>query len=154
MTYDHVYRPDWDEYFIRIANLIASRSTCLRKQYGAVIVDKDHNIVSTGYNGAPAGVISCFDEGECIRDMLGIDSGTNYEICKSLHSEMNAIIRSRMSVKGCDLYIGSLGDKDDRTPCNICKRIILNAGIEHCIWLTPNGAKVKAIVKDSFWHGL
>lgn len=144
-----IIRPSWEVYFINIANLVSTRSTCLRRQYGAVIVDPNHTIVSTGYNGAPSNTRSCLDSSVCVRDSLGIPSGMNYELCKSVHAEMNAIIRSRSSVIGCDLYIGSTNIKDDREPCDMCKRIMVNAGIKRCIYVAGDTI-ISAIVKDAY----
>ena len=84
-------RPSWDEYFIEIAKVVSSRSTCLRRRYGAVIV-KDKVIVSTGYNGAPRGSINCVDVNKCKRRELNIPSGERYELCEAVHAEQNAII--------------------------------------------------------------
>ena len=132
------YRPDWHNYFLGIAAEVSSRSTCLRAQYGAVIVDQSHTIISTGYNGAPTGMISCYEKLLCIRDELNIPSGMNYELCKSVHSEANAIIRSRSSVRGCQLYISSFNRELDFEPCDMCKRMMVNAGIEECIYMREN----------------
>ena len=84
-------RPTWDEYFIEIAKVVSSRSTCIRRRYGAVIV-KDHVIVSTGYNGAPRGSINCIDTNRCKRQELNIPSGERYELCEAVHAEQNAIV--------------------------------------------------------------
>ena len=85
-------RPSWDEYFMEITHLVARRSTCLRRQVGAVLV-KDKNILATGYNGAPSGVAHCLDVG-CLREKLGIPSGERHELCRGLHAEQNAIIQA------------------------------------------------------------
>lgn len=121
-------RPSWDDYFLSVANVIATRSTCLRYQYGAVIVDSKNTIISTGYNGAPSNTESCFDKGFCYRDKNNIPSGTRYETCSSVHAEANAIIRSQSSVRDCTLYIGSINDAPC-FPCEMCKRLMVNAGI-------------------------
>ena len=143
-------RPDWSNYFLDIADNIASRSTCIRAQYGAVIVSPDNTIVSTGYNGAPSHVESCYDKGSCIRNTLGIAHRDRYEICYSVHAEANALIRSKSDTRGCDLYIGSIGYDLDREPCFMCKRMMLNAGIIHCIWRDMKGEIVTAKVIDAF----
>lgn len=127
-------RPNWDEYFLNIAEQVASRSTCLRAQYGSVIV-KDLSIIATGYNGAPSNVPSCYDRKTCIRDQKGIPHGERYEICYSIHSEVNAILRANSPVIGGRIYIaGMRGDtRIDCTPCFMCKRIMLNARLATCV---------------------
>src|SRR5690242_6849402 len=85
-------RPSWDEYFMEITHLVAKRSTCLRRQVGAVLV-KDKNILATGYNGAPSGVAHCLEVG-CLREKLAIPSGERHELCRGLHAEQNAIIQA------------------------------------------------------------
>lgn len=123
-------RKDWDEYFIDLAVLVASRSSCLRKQHGAVIV-KDKQILSTGYNGTPAKVEHCKT---CFREDNNIPHGTMYELCKSVHAEMNSIILAAkygISVDGADMYITGL-------PCLMCTRVIINAGIKNVIVLTTD----------------
>lgn len=116
-------RPGWDEYFLEIARVVAKRSTCLRRQIGAVIV-KDRRILTTGYNGAPSGLAHCLEIG-CLRDELGVPSGTRHETCRALHSEMNAVIQAAqhgVSTKGATLYCTS-------QPCSVCARMLINAGI-------------------------
>jgi dCMP deaminase len=138
MTLQPFTRPSWRDYFLSIAAEVSRRSTCLRAQYGAVIVDSEHTIISTGYNGAPSGVISCYEKELCIREEMKIPHGMNYELCKSVHSEANAIIRSRSSVRDCKLYISSFNRELDFEPCEICKRMMVNAGIEECIYMREN----------------
>lgn len=121
-------RPTWDDYFLNIADVVASRSTCLRAQYGAVIVDRHHTIISTGYNGAPMGTRSCYDKEQCYRAENNIPSGTMYETCQSVHAEANAIIRARTDVRNCRLYIASSTDSNC-IPCEMCKRLMIYAGI-------------------------
>lgn len=155
-------RPDWDDYFLSIASVVASRSTCLRARYGAVIVSQDHSIISTGYNGAPVGVMSCFEKGFCLRDKLVIQHGEHYEICYSVHSEPNAILRAGKSVRGCDIYISGFRERMqqtsmhhaeiikeliDCTPCFMCKRLMINAGLRNCIYRQPSGELIKEGVK-------
>ncbi|MCF7936728.1 MAG: dCMP deaminase family protein [Synergistales bacterium] len=116
-------RPDWMEYFMVIAEVVASRSTCLRRKVGAVIV-RDRHIVSTGYNGAPRGVRHCAETG-CLREQLGIPSGQRHEICRGAHAEMNAIAQAAStgtSTEGTDLYCTT-------EPCSFCSKAIINAGI-------------------------
>ena len=124
-----------ENYYLDIAQTVAERSTCLRKMYGAIIVKNDV-IVSTGYNGAPRGRKNCTDLGSCMRDKLGIPRGERYEMCRSIHSEANAIIAaSREQMLGSTLYMACV---DPRTreivpgtsSCMMCKRQIINAGID------------------------
>lgn len=126
-------RPNKDEYYLKIALTVSKRSTCLRRQYGAIIVKNDE-IISTGYNGAPRGKKNCCDIGTCPRKDL--EHGTNYEICKSVHAEMNAIISAaRKDMIGSTLYLAGTenGKVIHAEPCSICKRLIKNAGIEKVI---------------------
>ncbi len=122
-------RPSWDEYFIEIARLVATRSTCLRRRVGAVIV-KDRRILATGYNGAPSGIAHCAQVG-CLREKLGVPSGERHELCRGLHAEQNAIIQAALhgvSVKGAWLYSTTF-------PCIICTKMLINAGIERIYYL-------------------
>ena len=117
-------RPSWDTYFMNITNLVAERSTCLRRAVGAVLV-KDKRILSTGYNGAPTGLKHCLEVG-CLREQLGIESGKMHELCRGIHAEQNAIIQAAyhgVSVKGASIYCTN-------QPCSICARMIINAGIK------------------------
>ena len=117
-------RPSWDEYFIELAYFVARRSTCTRRQVGAVIV-KDKHILATGYNGAPKGIAHCLDTG-CLRDKLGIPSGTRHEICMASHAEQNAIIQAAyhgIAIKDSVIYCTT-------HPCSICAKMIINAGIK------------------------
>jgi dCMP deaminase len=121
-------RPSWDEYFMEITRLVVSRSTCLRRQVGAVIV-KDKKILATGYNGAPSGLAHCIDRG-CLRDELGIPSGERHELCRGLHAEQNAIIQAAyhgVSINGATLYCTNL-------PCIICTKMLINAGITRVVY--------------------
>ena len=139
-------RPDWDEYFIGIAKAVATRATCLRRKYGAVIT-KDNIIVSTGYNGAPAGMKDCLEVGKCTRKELQIPHGERYELCHSVHAEANAIIRASVDeLWGATMYIaGSDNDKGEclSEPCMMCKRMILNARIAKVVYSDgKNGFRV------------
>lgn len=125
------HRPDWDQYFLEIAHVVAKRSTCKRRQIGAVIV-RDRRILTTGYNGAPSGLAHCLEVG-CLRDQLGIPSGTRTEMCRALHSEMNAIIQAAqhgVSTKGATLYC-------THQPCSVCARMLINAGITRIVYTGP-----------------
>ncbi|HAH86315.1 MAG TPA: cytidine deaminase [Armatimonadetes bacterium] len=121
-------RPDWDHYFMQIAEVVAKRSTCMRRHIGAVIV-KDRRILTTGYNGAPSGLAHCLETG-CLRDKQGIPSGTRHELCRALHSEMNAIIQAAqygVSTRDSTLYC-------THQPCSVCTRMIINAGITRVVY--------------------
>jgi len=121
----HNERPTWDEYFMGIAELTARRSTCLRRNVGAVIV-QDRHIVATGYNGAPRGIDHCAQRGGCLREEMGIPSGERHELCRALHAEQNAIIQAATfghSIEGATIYI-------THAPCVICSKMIINAGIK------------------------
>lgn len=121
-------RPDWDTYFMEIAMLVSRRSTCLRRQVGAVVV-KERNILSTGYNGAPTGITHCEVTG-CLREKLNVPSGERHELCRGLHAEQNAIIQAAYhgtSIKDSVLYCTNL-------PCSICSKMIINAGIKKIVY--------------------
>ncbi len=116
-------RPDWDSYFMEIAQIVSKRSTCKRRNVGALIV-KEKRILSTGYNGAPTGLKHCIEAG-CLREKLNIASGERHELCKGLHAEQNAIIQAAyhgVSISSADIYSTHL-------PCSICIKMIINAGI-------------------------
>ncbi len=116
-------RPNWDEYFLELAQLVASRSTCIRRQVGAVLV-KNERIISTGYNGAPKNLGHCLDLG-CLREEMGIPSGQRYELCRGVHAEQNALINAAyygVSTRDSVLYCTN-------QPCIICARMIINAGV-------------------------
>ena len=125
-------------YYLDIAETVAERSTCLRKKYGAIIVKND-SIVSTGYNGAPRGRKNCTDLGVCMRDKLGIPRGERYELCRAVHSEANAIIAApREQMLGATLYMVGVDAKSgellrDTNSCMMCKRMVINAGIDTVI---------------------
>ena len=128
-------RRDKVNYYLDLAKMVAQRSTCLRRHYGAVIVKNDE-VIATGYVGAPRGRKNCTDMGECIRAKMEIPRGERYELCRSVHAEMNAIISaprdkmigSAMFLAGVDARTGEyiLGSNS----CSMCKRVIINAGIE------------------------
>lgn len=139
-------RPSWDEYFIEIAKVVSSRSTCLRRRYGAVIV-KDNVIVSTGYNGAPRGSVSCVDKGSCRRKELNVPAGERYELCEAVHAEQNAVINgSPERMKEATIYIAGFEDDNsfaDGKPCLLCRRMIRNAMIKEIVYLKKDGSIVK-----------
>jgi dCMP deaminase len=136
-------RPDWEEYFIEIAKVVSSRSTCLRRRYGAVIV-KDNVIVSTGYNGAPRGSMNCVDKGSCKRQELKVPAGERYELCEAVHAEQNAIINGPPDrMKDAAIYIAGFeesGDFADGRPCLLCRRMIQNAMIKEVVYLKKDGS--------------
>jgi Deoxycytidylate deaminase len=131
-------RRDKENYYLDIADTVLQRSTCLRRKYGAIIVRNDE-IISTGYNGAPRGRKNCSDLGTCAREKLKIPSGERYELCRSVHAEANAIISaSRRDMLGSTIYLVGRDAKTnellpDATSCSMCKRQIINAGIERIV---------------------
>ena len=121
-------RPSWDKYFIEITRLVATRSTCLRRGVGALLV-KDRNILATGYNGAPSGISHCSKTG-CLRERLNVPSGERHELCRGLHAEQNAIIqaaRHGVNIDGATLYCTTM-------PCVICTKMLINAGIKRVVF--------------------
>lgn len=132
------------DYYLTIARAVSLRGTCLRRNYGAVIV-KDDRIVSTGYNGAPRGEDNCCDTGVCIRQQQGIPSGQRYELCKSVHAEQNAVIFAGFDkTNGSTLYLAGTDvetGNDIAAPdcCDMCKRVIRNAGIKRVYFLNADG---------------
>lgn len=131
-------RIDKVNYYLDIAETVTERATCLRRCWGAVIVKNDE-IISTGYNGAPRGRKNCTDVGFCIREKLNVPRGERYELCRSVHAEQNAIISaSRRDTIGATLYIVGVDAKtreyvEKSMPCAMCKRTIINSGIEKVI---------------------
>ena len=138
-------RSSKEEYYLNIAKEVAERSTCYRNKGGTVIVCDDQ-IIATGYIGAPRKTKSCFERNECLRDKLNIPHGQRYEMCRSVHAEMNAIInaaRAGVSLLGGDMYIyiceAKNNVKKDSYPCFYCKRVIINAGLNRIICSTGEG---------------
>ena len=127
-----------ENYYLDIADAALQRSTCLRRKYGAIVVKEDE-IVSTGYNGAPRGRVNCSDLGRCTREAMNIPSGERYELCRSVHAEANAIISAaRRDMLGGTLYLVGRTAADNAlvayaTPCAMCRRLILNAGIQRVV---------------------
>jgi dCMP deaminase len=120
-------RPDIDEYFLKIASVVAERSTCRRHHVGAVAV-KDKHILATGYNGAPSGLKDCLELG-CLRDEMGIKSGTRQEICRGIHAEQNVIIQASLhgvSLEGATVYV-------THSPCILCAKMLVNAKIKRFV---------------------
>jgi len=125
-------------YYLNIAQECTLRGTCLRRSYGAVIVKNDE-IISTGYTGSPRGRLNCCDHGQCLREELNIPSGQRYEICRSVHAEMNACIHAgRKDMLGATMYLCGVVKKTGKIfaetiPCELCKRVIINSGIDTVI---------------------
>ncbi len=120
-------RPGPDEYFLKIARVVAERSTCRRHHVGALAV-RDKHILTTGYNGAPAGLKDCLELG-CLRDELGIPSGTRHEICRAIHAEQNVIVQAALhgvSLEGATIYC-------THSPCNLCAKMLVNARIKRFV---------------------
>ncbi len=131
-------RTSKQNYYLDIADSVLERSTCLRRKYGAIIVRNDE-IISTGYNGAPRGRRNCSDIGSCARETLNIPSGERYELCRSVHAEANAIISAaRRDMIGATLYLvgrdAKSGELIRAGSCTMCKRQIINAGIERVVY--------------------
>ena len=116
-------RPSWDEYFLQLAAQASTRSTCLRRQVGAVLV-RDKRVLATGYNGAPRGVSHCLDVG-CLREQLGVPSGERHELCRAIHAEQNAVIQAAVhgvAIEGAVLYC-------THQPCVLCAKMLINCGV-------------------------
>lgn len=125
------HRPSWDEYFMKLATEVATRTTCLRRGVGAIIV-KDRRILATGYNGPPTGLAHCAETG-CLRQQLGVPSGQRHEICRGLHAEQNAIIQAArygINITEAAIYITT-------QPCVVCAKMLINAGITEIIYQNP-----------------
>ena len=119
----------WDERFMQLAEDVSTWASCLRRKVGAVIV-RDNRVMTTGYNGASAGIMTCVKRGECLREKLGIPSGTRHELCYAAHAEQNAIIQAAkygVNIDGATLYC-------THQPCGICAKIIINAGIKRIVY--------------------
>ena len=140
-------------YYLDIADTVLTRSTCNRRKLGAIIVLNDE-IISTGYNGAPRGRKNCIDLGTCIREKMDIPNFERYELCRSVHAEANAIISAaRKDMIGATLYLSGRDAKtgeyrEDTTPCSMCKRLIINAGIKKTVCRTGEGKHVYTLTRD------
>jgi len=121
-------RPTWDEYFMKITEEVSTRSTCLRRQVGAIIV-KDKRILATGYNGAPSGLKHCLEVG-CIREIQNISSGEKHELCRGIHAEQNAIIQAALH----GIKIDEASIYTTHQPCILCAKMLINAGIKEIIY--------------------
>lgn len=137
-------RKSKDVYFSEIADLVSSRSTCLRNQVGAVLV-KESQILTTGYNGAPKGLPHCDEEG-CMREKLGVKPGERHELCRGLHAEQNSIIQAAyhgVSVRGAKMYCTTF-------PCSICTKMMINAGITEVVYIDQYDDELSAqLLKES-----
>lgn len=151
-------RPSWDQYFMDITRLVATRSTCMRRQVGAILV-KDRNILATGYNGVPSGISHCDTVG-CLRERLKVPSGERHELCRGLHAEQNAIIqaaRHGINIDNSTLYCTTM-------PCIICTKMLINAGISTIIYaegyaddlaremLAETGIKISQFIPEDLEH--
>ena len=121
-------RPSWDEYFMNITKVIASRSTCLRRKVGALLV-KDNHILASGYNGAPSGLKHCLEIG-CLREQQNIPSGQRHELCRGLHAEQNVLIQAAVhgvAIEGATVYVTC-------QPCVLCAKMLINARIKRVVF--------------------
>lgn len=135
-------RPSRMVYYLCIADAVALRATCIRRRYGAVIV-KDDVIVGTGYCGSPRGGVNCCDTGKCEREKRGAKRGEHYEWCNSVHAEQNAIIPTDSEkLKGATMYIVgrevSTDELCDSSPCDMCRRVIINSQISKIVYIRGN----------------
>ncbi|MEG2915319.1 MAG: dCMP deaminase family protein [Oscillospiraceae bacterium] len=148
-------RRDKINYYLDIAEVVTERGTCLRRNYGAIIVKNDQ-IISTGYVGAPRGRQNCCDLGYCTREKLNVPRGERYELCRSVHAEQNAIIHaSRENMLGSTLYLVGIEAKtqvyiENARPCAMCKRLIINAGIKEVIVRNSKNEYVVLDVEKEF----
>ena len=138
-------RPTVDEYFMRMAHLAKSRSTCIRRSVGAIIV-KDKRVLTTGYNGAPKGLKHCTEIGTCLREELGIPEGERHELSRGVHAEQNAIIQAAVfgvSIKGATIYV-------THHPCSVCAKMLINADIKEIVYESGYPDELaKEILKES-----
>lgn len=143
-----------EEYYLNIADAVGARGTCLRRNYGAIIVKAD-NIIATGYTGSPRGEANCCDVCKCEREVLNIPSGERYELCKSVHAEQNCIISaSRLDMIGSTLYLSgrdaNTGELLNAKPCLMCEKMIKNAGIARVIARQADGSYMTTeVVNDT-----
>jgi len=122
-------RPSWDEYFLKIAHVVAERSTCLRRQVGVVLV-RDRRILTTGYNGAPRGLRHCEEVG-CLREQLNVPSGERHELCRAVHAEANALLQAAshgIATEGATIY-------STLHPCSMCAKNLINAGVVKIVYV-------------------
>ena len=150
-------RRDKENYYLDIAQTVMERSTCCRGHYGAIIVRNDE-IIATGYNGAPRGRANCVDMGYCSREAMQVPRGERYELCRSVHAEANAIISAaRRDMMGATLYLvgrdtATGGYYPETTPCAMCRRLIINAGIAQVVCRTGADEYTTTLVRDWVYH--
>ena len=135
-------RPTWDEYFLKIAYLVATRTTCVRREVGSIVVHSNR-ILTTGYNGAPDGFTHCAKKG-CLREQLKIPSGSRHELCRGVHAEQNAILQAAkfgISLDGAVIYVTT-------HPCEICAKLIINSGIKKIIYCETYPSKLTVDLLD------
>ena len=141
-------RPTWDEYFMNIVHQLKKRSTCTRRQFGAIVVNGKKEIISTGFNGVVRGAEHCEDIG-CIKDEMGVESGMGHGICPAVHAEQNALIQAGKDAEGATLYLNGF-------PCKICARLIVNSGIKRLImsgdYSDEEGLKILTRAKIELIH--
>ncbi|MEM4271922.1 MAG: dCMP deaminase family protein [Candidatus Pacearchaeota archaeon] len=156
-------RPSWDEYWMKQAEVVASRGKCMRRNYGAVITTLDNVLISQGYTGPPRGMPHCEQLGKCWRKELNIPSGERYELCRSVHAEVNTVINAarngaRIIPQGSKLYLYGFSTEDgkriDAAPCEMCKRVIINAGVVEIYQSLANGAILKQKISDVMWNDI
>ncbi len=150
-------RPPKDQYYLNIAKVVSTRSTCLKVMIGSIIVKEDQ-IIATGYVGAPRNTKSSLEHGFCLRQQLQIASGTQYELCRSVHAEQNTIInaaRAGVSLLGGDMYIYGEDQEQKKVlfacPCFICKKMIINAGLRRVVVSVPEAAEPLRIFQTADW---
>ena len=151
-----IERPEKEDYYLHIAQVVSRRSTCLKVLIGAIIVKEDQ-IIATGYVGAPRHTRSSLDHGSCLRQKLQIPSGTQYELCRSVHAEQNTIInaaRAGVSLLGGDMYIFGENRESGKTlfafPCFICKKMIVNAGLTRVLVSQPDAGSCRVFRVDDW----
>ena len=151
MKNKNMERPSKTEYYLKIAETVSTRGTCLRRRFGAIIV-KDDTIISTGYVGASRGRKNCCDIGKCFRMENNIPSGQRYELCRSVHAEMNAVMNADpIKRQGATLYLVGLendGSYTEADCCSMCKRVIINSGISKVVFRTKTGGVRAVNVSD------
>lgn len=154
VKFGKVLRVDKENYYLDVAEVVLERGTCLRRNFGAVIVNNDQ-IISSGYTGAPRGRKNCIDIGECIRKKLNIPRGERYELCRSVHAEANAIVHaSREGMLGAKLYLVGKEVQSgeyvkNASSCSMCKRLIINSGIKAVVIRLDKIAYKE--IKTDFW---
>lgn len=122
-------RLSWDDYFMGLTDVIASRSTCLRRHVGAIAVNENHRIIGTGYNGAPSGMVHCTKD-TCIRIVRQIPSGQQLDVCKAIHAEANIVLQLGYGLQNATVYCNT-------QPCTNCFKLLMGAGVERIVWKNP-----------------